>query len=362
MRTTRSCRPALESLEGRFALSGDVTGASVLSAAFSGSQGSFSSVRVAFSEPINPVSFTAADVLSLTDPVGNAIPIGGVTPVAGTDDRFDVTFPTQSTPGTYTIRTGVDILDLAGNTTDQNRNGTNGESPGDEFTGTATLSGVPIPAAFFAVGASDGSIQIVDADTSAIVISGIRLLDADGVPYMGLVEVAVGDLNGDGTPDVFAAAANPAGSQGLAASKAGRVFAYDGGSVIRGGSPTLLREFVPFATTEGPAGSTGPYVNGLNVAVADVNGDGTLDLVAGTRGGNGTATGGNREVGRLVVIDGNSSAGSNFVIGGVRKPFGGGYEKGVVVAAGNADGTGGDEVAVTRGGPVASTNQTLHIS
>ena len=92
--------------------------------------------------------------------------------------------------------------------------------------------------------------------------------------------------------------------------------------------------------------------------MGDVNGDGHVDLVAGTRSGNGT-TSGPLEVGRLVVIDGTSPAGTNTVIGSIQTPFSAGYEKGVVVAAGNVDGVGGDEIAVTRGGPVASPNPAV---
>jgi len=81
-----------------------------------------------------------------------------------------------------------------------------------------------------------------------------------------------------------------------------------------------------------------------------VDGDGMDDLIAGTRGG--SPTSGNREYGRMVVI-----SGATFQqLGSAVKPFGNGYEKGVVVAAGDADGDGKAEVAVTRGGPVASTN------
>ena len=221
----------------------------------------------------------------------------------------------------------------------------------------ANLPPLPFPADAFVSGAVDGSLQIIDAATGAVARSGLRPLDGAS-PYAGLLQVALGDMSGDGTPDVFVSAANPSGAAGLDPSKAGKVFVYDGDAAVNG-TLTLIRTFTPFATTDGPAGNTLPYVNGLNIAVGDVNGDGTIDLVAGTRGGNGTATGGNREVGRLVVIDGASPAGQNTVIGGIQKPFGGGYEKGVVVAAGNADGVGGDEVAVTRGGPVASTNPAV---
>ncbi|MCE9567870.1 MAG: hypothetical protein K8U57_38210 [Planctomycetes bacterium] len=167
----------------------------------------------------------------------------------------------------------------------------------------------------------------------------------------------MGDINHDGTDDLFLSAANASGVAGLDASKAGKVFVFDGASAAQTGIPTLIRSFTPFATSDGPAGNTAAYINGLNIAVADINGDGTVDIIAGSRGGNGTV--GLNEYGRLAVIDGTSAAGSNVVIGGIQKPFGSGYQKGVIVAAGNADGSGGAEIAVTRGGPVASTNSAV---
>jgi hypothetical protein len=175
--------------------------------------------------------------------------------------------------------------------------------------------------------------------------------------YTGLVSVAQGDFNGDGVPDVAVAAAANAGQSGLTTSNAGKVFVYDGAAFAKG-TLTLIHTFTPFATHFAPGSTTGAYTNGLNIAVADINGDGHVDLVAGTRGGNGT-TAGQIEVGRLVVIDGTSPAGTNTIIGGIQTPFGAGYQKGVVVAAGNVDGIGGDEIAVTRGGPVNSPNPAV---
>ncbi len=208
-----------------------------------------------------------------------------------------------------------------------------------------------VPSSFLAVGNFGGSVRIVNSSTGAV-ISTIRPLDKGSVHFTGLVEVALGDFNGDGVPDLVVSAANSEGSFGLAPSKAGKVFVYDGASLLAGTVPnTPFRSFTPFATTDGPGGTNGAYINGVDIAVGDVNGDGVPDLIAGTRGMSGTL--GKAEYGRLVVIDGTSPAGSNNIIGGIHTPFGAGYQKSVVVAAGNVDGTGGDEIAVTRGGPVA---------
>lgn len=197
-------------------------------------------------------------------------------------------------------------------------------------------------------------MTIVNSSTGATLAT-VRPLDASATSkYTGLVEVAVGDFNGDGIADVAVAAADASGVHGLASSKASKVFVYDGASITQG-TLNLIHTATPFASHDGPDGTTGAYTNGLNIAMGDVNGDGHVDLIAGTRGGNGTV--GQIEYGRLVVIDGSQA--TNTVIGGIQTPFGAGYEKGVVVTAGNADGTGGDEVAVTRGGPVASPNPAV---
>ncbi len=214
-----------------------------------------------------------------------------------------------------------------------------------------------VPAAIFAVGGSDGSVDIVSAATGIPIVSNFRPLDVGTQQYTGLVEVAVGDLNKDGTPDLFIAAANPVGVAELDVSKAGKVFVYDG-AMLQGGNTSLspFHVFTPFATTDGPNGTTGAFINGLNIAVADVNGNGTVDLIAGTRGG--SATDGNPEYGRLAVISSGAAAdgSSDAVIGSILTPFGATYQKGVVVTGGDYNGDHKFEVAVTRGGPVASTN------
>ncbi|WP_439628845.1 beta strand repeat-containing protein [Gemmata sp.] len=221
---------------------------------------------------------------------------------------------------------------------------------------TVAVTNTPI----LAVSANDGGVRVLNAGTGQPIFT-FRPLDANGRAYTGLVQVALGDLTGDGVADVFVAPTQPVGARGLDASKAGRVFVYDGAALATGAAPGAFRAFTPFATHQGPDGATDrAYRNGLNIAVGDVNGDGVPDLIAGTRGG--SATAGDTEYGRMVVVSGASAAGVTTIIGAEVTPFGNLYQKGVVVEAGDLDGAANaaglprDEVAVTRGGPVAASN------
>ncbi|MCE9562506.1 MAG: FG-GAP-like repeat-containing protein [Planctomycetes bacterium] len=206
----------------------------------------------------------------------------------------------------------------------------------------------PATTAAFAVGGSNGTVRLL-SNTGSLITTVTPIAG-----YTGLVSVALGNFNSDTVPDLAVASASPSGESGLTTTQAGKVFVYDGAALAKG-TLTLIRTFTPFASS---SSSTNAYTNGLNIAAGDVDGDTHDDLIAGTRGGNGT-TSGQIETGRLVVIDGTSAAGVNTIIGGIRTPFGAGYQKGVIVAAGNVDGLGGDEVAVTRGGPVASTDPAV---
>src|SRR5262249_29512945 len=81
-----------------------------------------SSLRVTFSEGINPATFTLADISSFTGPNGS-LAVTRISPVSNSDDRqFDLIFAQQSTPGTYTLTLGPDIRDWSGNPMDQNAN------------------------------------------------------------------------------------------------------------------------------------------------------------------------------------------------------------------------------------------------
>jgi subtilisin-like proprotein convertase family protein len=103
-------------------------------------------VRIQFSESIDAASFTLgddkspSDILSFTGPAG-PIPVLAIVPVAGNKRQFDVTFAKQSAEGKYTLVVGPHIRDLAGNELDQNRNGTPGEEPGDQYTASFSIVG-----------------------------------------------------------------------------------------------------------------------------------------------------------------------------------------------------------------------------
>ncbi len=317
--------------------------------------GTFDTWRVVFNEPILASSIVLADI-RITGPDGEITPTAVETPTDDSGYETIITIPGQSAVGVYTIMLGVNILDLAGNPLDQNQNGINGETVGDQFTGTSTF-GTPDVPPIVALGEVGGTVRIVNASTGAP-LSTFRPLAAGDVQYTGLIEVALGDFNDDKVPDVAVAAADPRGVDGLQASKAGQVFVYDGAALAMGIVPTVpFRTFTPFEH-DGPDGISYGYTNGLNIAAGDVNGDKRVDLIAGTRGGNGT-TSGRREYGRVVVINSYPPADGGDFIGGLQEPFGPGYQKSVIVAAGNIDGIGGDEIAVTRGGPVASPDPTV---
>ena len=98
------------------------------------------SIRLTFNTPIDPQTFTTAQVLSLVGPQGPAIPITAVTPVEGTHDaQFDITFPRQTRLGHYTLVLSADIRDQQGRPMDQDIDGVAGEVPDDEYVLRFTL-------------------------------------------------------------------------------------------------------------------------------------------------------------------------------------------------------------------------------
>ncbi|MFO0926870.1 MAG: proprotein convertase P-domain-containing protein [Gemmataceae bacterium] len=71
-------------------------------------------VTVTFDRAITLSTFTTADVV-LTSPSGAKITVSGVKVVTGSGDKvFEITFPTQTAVGTYTLKVGPDVKDLSG--------------------------------------------------------------------------------------------------------------------------------------------------------------------------------------------------------------------------------------------------------
>lgn len=129
-----------------------------------------------------------------------------------------------------------------------------------------------------------------------------------GSPGSG-VTVATADMNGDGVPDVIAAAGN--GS---------RISIFDGAS------GTKLRSFTAFA----PA-----YTGGVSLATGDFNRDGVPDIVVGALAGGGP---------HVVVLDGlTGQAVRGFYA------FDPGFTGGVNVAVGDLNGDGVPDIAVGAG-------------
>ena len=89
--------------------------------------GGLSSVQLTFNEEVDPASLTPAQ-LTLAGPGGTVSGLT-ITPVSDSNDhRFLVSFPAQTTGGTYTLSVGTGVKDWYGNALNQNRNGVNGEA------------------------------------------------------------------------------------------------------------------------------------------------------------------------------------------------------------------------------------------
>ncbi|MDB5309626.1 MAG: hypothetical protein JWO38_3828 [Gemmataceae bacterium] len=147
--------------------------------------------------------------------------------------------------------------------------------------------------------------------------------------FRGGARTAVGDLNGDGIPDLVVAAGFGGGP---------RIAVYDGKTVLSGSPTKLVNDFFVFE----PALRNGTYV-----AVGDVNGDGFADLIVGA--GPGGAP-------RVLILSGaqltagGSAAAlasplSNFFVAGNTADRGG-----VRVAAKDVDGDNKADVVVGSGG------------
>ncbi|MFN0010384.1 MAG: FG-GAP repeat domain-containing protein [Phycisphaerales bacterium] len=170
-------------------------------------------------------------------------------------------------------------------------------------TGDVTGDGTPDVITVAGPG-GNGHVKVFDGNTGAEVRSFFAF---DG--FVGGVQVAAGDVNGDGTDDIITGA----GGGGAAG---GHV------KVFSGATGAEIRSFFAFPG----------FVGGVTVAAGDVTGDGKADIITGAGPG---APGGH-----VKVFDGVSGA-------QVRSFFAfGGFDGGVSVAAGDLDGDGLNELVV----------------
>jgi hypothetical protein len=165
-----------------------------------------------------------------------------------------------------------------------------------------TLNG-PVTPPLSIVSTGNGAVRLINPSTGAIFLS-LRPFDTASTKYTSLVSVALGDISGDGVPDLIVATRG---------NRNGRIKVYDGQSAING-QVNLIDRLTPYAD----------YKGGLTVASADVNGDGRADIVVGT--------------GRGIAARVSAFSGTNLAqIGSTINPFGN-YSGGVYVAAGNVTG------------------------
>jgi hypothetical protein len=120
----------------------------------------------------------------------------------------------------------------------------------------------PPPSGIIAVGADAGGSPVIEV-FNANTVTLITAILAFAPTFTGGVRVAVGDVNGDGTPDIIAAAGPGGGPQ---------VTVFDGKTF----KPIL--NFFAFLPT---------FTGGVYVASGDVNGDGFADIICGAGAGGG---------------------------------------------------------------------------
>jgi hypothetical protein len=184
--------------------------------------------------------------------------------------------------------------------------------------GLAPLEPDPVGAMLIGPASGPALVGIFDG-------SGAEVQSYLGYPsgYNGGVSVAMGDVNGDGVDDLVIGALT-----GLA-----RVRVIDGTRTVQGevSGDAILADFIAFSTG---------YTGGVTVATGDLNDDGRADIIVGA------ATG----VAHVRVVDGASAPTDGEVSGDQILAdffaFPVTYAGGVVVASGDVNGDGRDDVVV----------------
>jgi uncharacterized delta-60 repeat protein len=164
---------------------------------------------------------------------------------------------------------------------------------------------------FFAIGGSPGRVDVYKPDGTAV-----TSFAPYGAAYTGGVAVTFGDVNGDGIDDLITGAqvGNP------------HVKVYNGAAFVNGtfdpANPdaSLITTFFPYALQ---------FNVGVNVAAADINGDGYADIVTGADVGNPDVR----------VYSGKNIAGGPTLLA-QWFPYALQFNVGATVAAGDVSGTG----------------------
>lgn len=127
----------------------------------------------------------------------------------------------------------------------------------EELEGRLLLTAVP---SFVALGAiNGGQVTLVNSTTGAVISS----FNPYPVSYKGGVSVAVGDVDGDGTPEIITGPTTP-GTVPLV-----RIFSLNG---------TMITQYMAFDPS---------FLGGINVASADFTEDGHADVAVGAGAGGG---------------------------------------------------------------------------
>ncbi|MEM6473221.1 MAG: Ig-like domain-containing protein, partial [Planctomycetota bacterium] len=127
----------IDAVQLRGVIAPDFTGPHVLSTNPSASASSpLSAIEVTFDETIDASSVDVGDVVSFVGPNG-AVEVNSVSVVNG--QRMRIEFDPLEDFGAYSFQVGPGIFDLSGNPMDQDRDGVNGESLDDVYSGQFNL-------------------------------------------------------------------------------------------------------------------------------------------------------------------------------------------------------------------------------
>ena len=229
--------------------------------------------RQAPAGPAAPTGLTATAV-------GSRVRLGWTAPAAGGSPITDYVVQYSATGGTSwtefadgtSTATAATVTGLASGTSYVFRvAAVNGAGAGAFTAPSAAVT----PRSLVAIGAEIGPastpvVRLVDA-TSGAVLAQRTVFEAG---FRGGVRVAMGDLDGDGIPEV------------VAASGPGRVGEIRVFRQQVSGGTTTLQELPTYATV--PFGPR--YTGGVEIAVGDADGDGREDLVAAMSRGAGTVS------------------------------------------------------------------------